>query len=156
MAANRRNARAQRGFTLIEMLIVVGIVGLLAAVALPNYSDYIQRSKIVEATSALADMRVRMEQWYLDNRTYIGGCANAKTYALKNVKHFTISCPTETATTYKIKADGIKAEGMDKFSYSLTVDPGVGVGDIKATEGVPTGWSKASDCWTTRKDGTCG
>src|SRR5258708_6947981 len=70
----RPNARGA-GFTLIEVMIVVAIVGVLAAIALPNYSDYVKRSKIIEATSVLSDLRVRYEQFFLDNRTYTGGCA---------------------------------------------------------------------------------
>ena len=64
-----------RGFTLIEVMIVVAIVAVLAAIALPNYADYVKRGKIIEATSALSDLRTRYEQYYLDNRTYAGGCA---------------------------------------------------------------------------------
>ncbi len=63
-----------KGFTLIEVMIVVAIVAVLAAIALPNYSDYIKRGKIIEATSALSDARTRFNQFYLDHRTYVGGC----------------------------------------------------------------------------------
>ena len=58
------------GFTMIEVMMVVAIVAILAAIALPNYSDYIKRGKIIEATSALSDARTRFEQSFLDNRTY--------------------------------------------------------------------------------------
>ena len=57
---------------MIEVMIVVAIVAILAAIALPNYSDYVKRGKIIEATSGLSDMRTRYEQFYLDNRTATG------------------------------------------------------------------------------------
>src|SRR5437867_53900 len=95
MRANNRGA----GFTLIEVMIVVAIVGVLAAIALPNYSDYVKRGKITEATSALAEVRTRYEQWFLDNRTYAGACSDMKTNKTwPTPKSFTVDCPTETAT----------------------------------------------------------
>src|SRR6516162_2622938 len=84
------------GFTMLEVMIVVAIVGILAAIALPNYSDYVKRGKIIEATSALSDLRTRYEQFYLDNRTYAGGCAVIKPI-VNTLRSFTIDCPGETA-----------------------------------------------------------
>ena len=48
-----------RGFTIIELLIVIAVIAILAAVALPAYNDYVQRSKLAEASSALSAFRVR-------------------------------------------------------------------------------------------------
>ncbi len=58
------------GFTLIEVMITVAVVAILAAVALPQYFDYVTRSRLVEAKTSLVDMRTRLEQYFLDNRTY--------------------------------------------------------------------------------------
>ncbi len=59
-----------RGFSLIELMIVVAVDAILSAVAIPSYRDYTIRAQLVEAINSLADMRVRMEQFYADNRTY--------------------------------------------------------------------------------------
>ncbi len=64
-----------RGFTLIEVMITVAVIAILAAVALPNYIEYVTRSKLVEAKTNLSDMRTRLEQYFLDNRAYPGTCA---------------------------------------------------------------------------------
>jgi type IV pilus assembly protein PilE len=59
-----------RGFSLIELMIVVLVIAILAAVALPSYNDYIRRSQLQEAFAKLADFRVKLEQFYQDNRNY--------------------------------------------------------------------------------------
>src|SRR6202043_2582899 len=83
------------GFTLLEVMIVVAIVAILAAIAIPNYSDYVKRGKIIEATSGLSDLRTRYEQYFLDNRTYVGGCALIQPAVAPTVKAFDIACDTE-------------------------------------------------------------
>jgi type IV pilus assembly protein PilE len=143
-----------RGFTLIELMVVVVIVGILAAIALPSYADYVRRGKIIEATTAMSDMRTRMEQYFLDNRRYDNGgaCGVNPATAEKNVKTFTIAC-AGSATGYVITATGIAAEGTGSFVYVYTntlANP-----DLKST--TSTGpWGKSSaNCWVTRKDGSC-
>jgi len=98
MNKTTRNWRtAQSGFTLIEVMIVVAIVAILAAVALPSYADYVLRSKLTEAFNALSDSRVKMEQSYQDNRRYaktaLGtDCPDIIVSSQSNLKYFTIVC----------------------------------------------------------------
>src|SRR5581483_7889430 len=70
-------AQPRRGFTLLEALVVVALLAILAAIALPSYSAYVKRSRILEAVARLSDARARMEQYFFDQRAYVdagGGC----------------------------------------------------------------------------------
>lgn len=109
---------AQKGFTLIELMIVVAIIGILAAVAIPSYQEYIQRARAADATGVLADMRIRMEQYYQDNRTYLGGPCAAP--AGTNTAFFTFGCNggAASANAYTLEATG--AGNMAGYVYSVT------------------------------------
>jgi len=147
----------QRGFTIIELLIVIAIIAILAAIALPAYNDYTQRAKITEAFSALSDFRVRMEQFYQDNRRYDGaGLGNCGATA-PNSRYFTFGClavtvaPATTPQAYTVTATGIANEALTNFVYTLNEN------NVRATTTVGTGWSGAPNaaCWVRRKDGSC-
>ncbi|KAF0164692.1 MAG: type IV pilus assembly protein PilE [Rhodocyclaceae bacterium] len=62
-----------RGFTLIEVMITMTIIGILMAIALPQYGEYVLKGKLTEAMSLLSDLQIRQEQYYQDNRTYADG-----------------------------------------------------------------------------------
>jgi type IV pilus assembly protein PilE len=143
----RRRPRAQRAFTLIEVMVVVAIVAILAAIALPNYADYVTRSKLIEATTALSDARQRTEQQFLDTRTY-ANCGQAATDAGKSVKAFTLAC-NGTVSTYTLTATGVPAEGMST-SFVYTID-----NTGAKTSAGPSGWTGNANCWAVRKSGEC-
>ena len=141
------NMQAQKGFTLVELMIVVIIVGILAAVAIPAYQDYVVRAKIPDATSALAAKRVQMEQYFQDNRTYVGGTAcNADA---TSSRYFTFSCPAAaTATTYTLQAVGIGS--MAGFNYTID-DTNTKTSNITAAN-----WAATNPaCWITNMGGQC-
>jgi type IV pilus assembly protein PilE len=70
------NDRAS-GFTLVELVVVVAIVGVIAAFAIPSWGDHVIRTSASAATGLLKELRSRMEQRYADNRSYASGGATA-------------------------------------------------------------------------------
>lgn len=139
----------QKGFTLIELMIVVAVVAILAAVAMPSYQDYIKRGKAAEATSTLANMRIKMEQCFQDNRAYDNAACTALCAAPAGTQYFTYACnPASTATTYKIVATGITAKGMPSANFIFSVD------QINGKTSTFDGTVGAS-CWLTKKGGSC-
>src|SRR5690606_12654215 len=103
--ARKTMGRFVKGFTLIEVMITVAIVAILAAVALPNYSNYITRSRLVEATDALSAGHTRMEQHFQDNRGYDSAPVCATPSPL-NTKGFTVTCPTAAGGAFQLLATG--------------------------------------------------
>ena len=67
---NIRNYRPQAGFTLIELMVAVMIVGILASVAVPSYTGYVAKSRRAQAKQLLMDLATRQEQYMLDNKGY--------------------------------------------------------------------------------------
>lgn len=145
-----RIMKSAKGFSLIELMIVVVIVGILSVVAVPAYTDYVMKGKIPDATSNLAATRVKMEQYFQDNRSYgggLGGCG----VPMPTSSYFTFSC-TGTGTpltTYTITATGTGS--MDGFVYTIN-EMNVKTSTITAGEG----WNATSaNCWITGKGGAC-
>jgi type IV pilus assembly protein PilE len=100
---------------------VVAIIGILAAIAIPQYQDYVLRANIQEATSTLSDFRTRMEQSYQDNRTYAGaagpaGCALADPAPTARWA-FACTLPVAGGQTFLVTAIG--ASTMLNFSYDI-------------------------------------
>lgn len=110
-----------RGFTLIEVMIVMAVLAILAAVAMPSYKDYIRRGEIQEAFTNLSSYRLRLEQFYQDNRNYGSDttCAGAAAATLTatelggEIKAFTYTCtPANNAQEYTVTATGASGQAV--------------------------------------------
>lgn len=116
----KRNARLSvHGFTLIEVLITVAIVAILAAIALPSYDDYVRRGQVQEAFHFLSDYRIKLEQYFQDNKNYgTGGCGKgtktpkwAEDLTKADAKYFAFSCSL-SGGGYEMVAKGIRGRAV--------------------------------------------
>ena len=155
--AHAAKRRAIGGFTLLEVMITVAIIGLLAAVAVPSYTSYVRRGQLSEAGTYLSDYRVKMEQYYQDNKNYgdTAGtvCATDATASTWNAftpgaKYFTFSCLTSsTGQAYEMKATG---NGGNTTGYDYTIDQA----GTKKTKKY-AGSTATTNCWMTKSATSC-
>ncbi len=141
---------ATTGFTLVEMLIVIAMIGILSAVAIPAYQDYSTRGKIPDATSNLALQQSKLEQWFQDQRSYLDGaaCGGVPATDSASSSYFTFTC-SATATTFLLTATGNSSGPMAGFVYTVDQD------NVRNTTAVPNGWTAKNGCWITKKGGLC-
>ncbi|CAN7649237.1 prepilin-type N-terminal cleavage/methylation domain-containing protein [Variovorax paradoxus] len=117
--------RGSPGFTLIEVMIVVAIIGILASIAIPSYNDYVRRGQLPEAFNTLSAYRATMEQYYQDNRNYGPSGTNCATNAAAaftplNVKYFSYSCTTSNnQQNYVVTATGSAGRAI---GHTYTID----------------------------------
>lgn len=134
---------AAAGFTLIEMMIVVLIISILVAVAYPSYTEHVQRGRIAEATSVMLDLRIRMERFFQDNRTYVNGGACG--VAMPGNTAFAFNC-VGNATTFTLTATGVGT--MVGFQFTVDQD------NLRRTVSFK-GDTVNQNCWMARKGDRC-
>ncbi|MFN4116268.1 MAG: type IV pilin protein [Inhella sp.] len=119
--------KSQAGFSLVELMIAVAIVGVLAAVAIPSYRDYVRRGQIPDALAALSDYRIKLETYYQDYRNYGVGndCAVSSSAAWKNFtapagSKFAYKCATtDSGQGFLLTATGKTGSAVAGHEYTL-------------------------------------
>lgn len=97
--------KLQTGFTLIELLAVVAIIGILVAVALPNYQEHVRSARRTAAMGCLMERSHFMERWYSGNMTYVGAGATIPNCDGSVTQYYAIGVPAAlTATTFTLSA----------------------------------------------------
>ena len=134
---------AKRGFTLIEVMIVVAIVGILAAIAYPSYLDSIQRSRRAEAQAALLELAQFMERSYTTNGSYlVSGSAPTLPFSAVpkdgGAAYYTLSLSATTAATYSLLATATGAQSSDACGN---------LGINQAGTKTVSGSKPLADCW---------
>ena len=125
------------GFSLVELMVVVAIVGILSSIALPAYSDYVRRARAADATAQLASYAARLEQFYLDNRSYGDGACGIANTSFRAEK-YDIACDIQNGGQGFL----LTATAQVNNEGTYTIDEG---GSQRTT--VFKGGSKNAACW---------
>jgi type IV pilus assembly protein PilE len=155
------------GFTLIEVMITVVIIAVIAAIAIPNYTDYVTRSKFTEASAQLSDLRVKMEQYYQDNRRYSttvagGTCGipGGNTPTVSGAQYFTFACASSNANAagdqqFTLTATGITAQGLQGIAFSINHANTKATTVTASTPMADKGYASNASCWVRKKPSQC-
>lgn len=126
----------KRGFTLIELMIVVAIVGILAAVAYPSYQDYVRRAARADAQADMLELAQWMERQFTVGNTYAGLALPFNQSPRTGTARYLLDVnPVATATTYRIRARPQGTQAADVCDEMSVNQLGV------TTPAVP------ADCW---------
>jgi type IV pilus assembly protein PilE len=158
----------EKGFTLLELMITVVIVAILAGLALPSYNDYVIRARFAEAIGNLGDLRVKMEQYYADNRTYsndlagtICGIPGNNAPIVADGRNFTYTCAPSNpfgpgAQRYVLTATGVPAQGLNGIAFTINQANAkqtiVTAGSDMEKRGYTAG---TTACWLRKKPAEC-
>ena len=140
----RSSCIEQAGFTLIELMIAVVVIGILAAIALPNYQEYVRKSRRGDAQSFLADLVVRQQQYLLATRSYATSVTNAA-----NAGGLGVAIPANVSNYYTVT---IATNNAAPPSYVISAAP-TGTqatepcGTLKITETGTKTVTGSGKCW---------
>lgn len=137
------------GFTLVELMIVLAIASVLATLIYPSYRDHLIRGAIPEAISGLSLYAARLEEYYLDHRTYestAGRCAPIG----PDAGRFSFNCePRSNGQAYLLTATGVSGD-LAEFTFTLDQNGN------ERTIALPTTWgSVPANCWIQKRQASC-
>jgi len=125
--------RSQNGFTLIEMMIVVAIIGILAAIAIPNYQDYVRKSRRTDATIAISKIQQAQEKWRANNSSYTATLSDLGITNTTEGGYYTLSLSGASATGYTVLATAVNGKSQQSDSNCKILAAQTSNGNIKTT-----------------------
>jgi len=131
--------RLQKGFTLIELMIVVAIVGILAAIAIPAYKDYIARSKVSECAATIGACKTSVTEFYNTKNRLPSGAQSAG--CSTNASQYCSSLDVDTAGRISSTVNAA-ATGAGSANCALTLGP------LTSAVNEITGWTGSTACAT--------
>ncbi len=137
------SSRMNQGFTLIEVMIVVAIIGILAAIAYPSYTEHVSKTRRVDAQGAIMGLANALERYRANNGTYVGaavpGIYPDKSPLDGNAKYYTLSLGNLGGSTYTITATRYGVQASDPCG-NFTMDQ-------SGTRGQSSASKPLSYCW---------
>ena len=134
----------QHGFTLIEVMIVVAILGIIVAIGYPAYTDQVRKSRRAEGMGELLELADRMERFYSDQGTYVGaslGSAATNIYPTTSAKgYYTLSIASQTATDFSVSVTPTSKGGQNKDKCGTFTMTGQGVKTVSNS-------AYLAECW---------
>ena len=106
--------RAPQGFTILELLVAVAILGILSAIAIPAYLNYMKKAKMVEAQTALHEVEKLEAVYYIETNTYSDDLATLGFSPFPSLQYYTI--------TIKVEEDDEEEEGSKKYEATATAN----------------------------------
>ncbi len=122
---------SRSGFTLIELMIVVGVIGILASIAYPSYLDYVRKARRNEVQGTMLDMQLQQEKYRVNHATY----ASLNNLGTFSSDYYTLTVPVNMALAYTITA--VAKTGTSQASDTGCTTMTINQASVKT----------AADCW---------